>query len=335
MSEDAAPRSAAEFEARLRAIGAERYHHRHPFNLRMHAGRLSREELQSWVTNRYYYQTRIPIKDGLILAKAPDPAFRRDWIGRIHDHDGTAEREGGLALWLALARAVGLDPARVESLEDVLPGVRRACDAYVAFVESHDLLESVAASLTELFAGDLMGARIAAFETHYPWVDAEGLRYFRSRTRQAPADARVGLAHVLAAARTRADQDRCAAALERKCEILWSLLDAIEAAHAAPRFAPAAQPRLDDAEPLVVLPERAVRLGGSGREILALCDGRRRGVEIVAELRARHPGVPALAADVHDFLDEMVRLGVLVRSAPPAGASDGDAGRGAGTLPGS
>jgi hypothetical protein len=25
-------------EARLRAIGAERYHHRHPFNLRMHAG---------------------------------------------------------------------------------------------------------------------------------------------------------------------------------------------------------------------------------------------------------------------------------------------------------
>jgi len=308
--------TAAALEARLRAIGAERYHHRHPFNLRMHAGSLSRAEIQSWVANRYYYQTRIPLKDGLILAKSGDPAFRRGWIGRIHDHDGTAEREGGLALWLALARAVGLDADHVAKLSDVLPGVRRACDAYVAFVESHDLLESVAASLTELFAGDIMGQRIAAFEQHYPWVDADGLRYFRSRTVQAPADARQGLAFVLEHARSDADRDRCAAALERKCEILWSLLDAIEAAHAAPAFARAAQPRLDDPEPLVVLPERAVKLAGGAREILALVDGKRSAIGIAATLRERHPDVPHVADDVHDFLDEMVRLGVLERERP-------------------
>jgi len=308
--------TAAALEARLRAIGAERYHHRHPFNLRMHAGSLSRAEIQSWVANRYYYQTRIPLKDGLILAKSGDPAFRRGWIGRIHDHDGTAEREGGLALWLALARAVGLDADHVAKLSDVLPGVRRACDAYVAFVESHDLLESVAASLTEMFAGDIMGERIAAFEKHYPWVDADGLRYFRSRTVQAPADARSGLAFVVEHARTRDDQDRCAAALERKCEILWSLLDAIEHAHAAPRFTRAAQARLDDAEPLVVLPERAVKLSGSAREILALVDGQRIAIEIARAVRDRHPDVERVADDVHDFLDEMVKLGVLERGAP-------------------
>ena len=305
----------SDLEARLRAIGAERYHHRHPFNLRMHAGQLSRDELRSWVANRYYYQTRIPLKDGLILAKSGDPAFRRDWIGRIHDHDGTAEREGGLALWLALARAVGLDEQRVASLGDVLPGVRRACDAYVEFVGTHDLLESVASSLTEMFAGDIMGERIAAFEKHYPWVDADGLRYFRSRTTQAPADARYGLAFVLENARTRDDQDRCAAALERKCEILWSLLDAIEHAHAAPAFARAAQARLEDPEPLVVLPERAVKLSGSAREILALVDGKRTAIEVAAALRERHPGIAGIADDVHDFLDEMVQLGVLERGA--------------------
>jgi pyrroloquinoline-quinone synthase len=304
----------SDFEARLRAIGAERYHHRHPFNLRMHAGQLSRAELQSWVANRYYYQTRIPVKDGLILAKSRDPAFRRGWIGRIQDHDGTAEREGGLALWLALARAVGLDARRVESLAGVLPGVRRACDAYVEFVESHDLLASVASSLTELFAGDIMSERIAAFEQHYPWVDADGLRYFRSRTVQAPNDARQGLAFVIEHARSQEDQDRCAAALERKCEILWSLLDAIDHAHAAPRFAPAAQPRLDDPEPLVVLPERAVKLAGSAREILALVDGRRTGIEIAAAVSGRHPDIEHVADDVHDFLDEMVKLGVLERA---------------------
>jgi pyrroloquinoline-quinone synthase len=303
----------SDLEARLRAIGAERYHHRHPFNLRMHAGQLSREELQSWVANRYYYQTRIPLKDGLILAKSGDPAFRRDWIGRIHDHDGTPDRQGGLELWLALARAVGLDAERVAKLSDVLPGVRRACDAYVEFVGSHDLLASVASSLTELFAGDIMGERIAAFEKHYPWVDADGLRYFRSRTVQAPADARHGLAFVLASAQTIEDRDRCAAALERKCEILWSLLDAIEHAHAALRFARAAQPRLDDPEPLVVLPERAVKLAGSAREILALVDGKRSALAIAEALHARHPEIAHVADDVHDFLDEMVRLGVLER----------------------
>ena len=181
--------SAQDFEARLRAIGNVRYHDKHPFNLRMHDGTLERGEIQTWVANRYYYQTRIPIKDGLILAKAQDPSFRRDWLGRIQAHDGPRDGEGGLELWLRLAESVGLDRQRVASHDDVLPGVRRACDAYVDFVSAHDLLESVAASLTELFAGDIMHVRIAAFESHYAWVAPEGLAYFRSRTKQAPRDA--------------------------------------------------------------------------------------------------------------------------------------------------
>jgi pyrroloquinoline-quinone synthase len=299
------------FEARLREIGERHYHHRHPFNQRMHEGTLRPEEIRTWVANRYYYQTRIPIKDGLILAKAQDPDFRRDWVQRIHDHDGLRPGEGGLSLWLALADAVGLERERVQSLRDVLPGVRRACDAYVAFVESHDLLESVAASLTELFAGGIMATRIAAFEEHYPWVETQGLRYFRTRTSQAPADAAFGLAFVKREARTRADQERCAGALLRKCEILWSLLDAVEAAHARPEISPDALARLDDDEPMIVLSERAVKLGGSGREIARLCDGTRTSVQVVDELSARHPDqadLGTLAADVHDFIGEMVRL---------------------------
>ncbi|MGH0029029.1 MAG: pyrroloquinoline-quinone synthase PqqC [Myxococcota bacterium] len=299
------------FEARLRAIGAEHYHHRHPFNLRMHEGTLRPEEIRTWVANRYYYQTRIPIKDGLILAKAQDPAFRRDWVQRIHDHDGLRQGEGGLSLWLALADAVGLDRARVESLEDVLPGVRRACDAYVELVETSDLLTSVASSLTELFAGDIMSVRIAAFEEHYPWVRTEGLHYFRTRTTQAPADAAFGLAYVKREARSAEDQDRCAAALERKCQILWSLLDAVEAAHARPALSPHAVPRLDDDEPMIVLSERAVKLGGSGREIVRLCDGTRTSLEVVDALADRHPDEPHLADDVHDFIGEMVKLQAL------------------------
>jgi len=309
--------SAIPFESRLRRIGEERYHHRHPFNLRMHAGTLTREEIQTWVRNRYYYQTRIPIKDGLILSKAADPGFRRGWVQRIRDHDGDEKGSGGLELWLALAEAVGLERDEVERLTDVLPGVRETCDDYVRFVESHDLLESVASSLTELFAGDIMKTRIQAFEKHYPWVDTAGLRYFRSRTQQAPRDAAEGLRYVLEHARTPEDQDRCAAALERKCEILWRLLDAIEVAHSCPRLSPHAQLREEAGGLLVVLPERAVKPSASGREILALCDGERSAVAIARELARRHPDMSGLAGDVHEFLANMERLGVLApRGAP-------------------
>jgi pyrroloquinoline-quinone synthase len=306
------PLAPAELERRLRRIGEERYHHRHPWNLRMHAGELAPDELRGWVRNRYYYQTRIPVKDGMILAKSGEATFRREWIQRIRDHDGERAGEGGLELWLRLAEAVGLERGEVERCERVLPGVRRACDAYVEFVAGHDLLESVASSLTELFAGDIMRARIAAFEKHYPWVDADGLRYFRTRTVQAPRDAGYGLAFVLEHARTRADQERAERALVRKCEILWSLLDAVADAFRRPRLAPAALLRRDAADGAqVVLPERLVRLDERARGILALCDGTRSAEAIATLVRERGGGEPAIEADVHEFLGEIRRLGVL------------------------
>jgi pyrroloquinoline-quinone synthase len=222
--------SPADFVERLRQEGAKRYHVHHPFNVRMHEGKLTQPELGAWVRNRYYYQTRIPIKDAIILSKSDDPAWRRKWMHRIVDHDGTEETEGGLSLWLRLAEAVGLDRAEVASLVNVLPGVRFACDAYVDLVRERTLLEAVASSLTEAFAPDIMSKRVAAWEQHYPWVDTEALDYFRSRVPRARRDAEEAIAFVTSGATTRELQDRCVAALIRKCEILWALLDSVEAA---------------------------------------------------------------------------------------------------------
>src|SRR5438309_12087594 len=103
------------FIAELVAVGAARYHDKHPFHRRMHEGLLRPDELRRWVLNRYYYQTRIPIKDALILSKAEDVELRRRWIRRVFDHDGRPDEtgrmtdEGGLARWLLLAQAVGCD----------------------------------------------------------------------------------------------------------------------------------------------------------------------------------------------------------------------------------
>jgi pyrroloquinoline-quinone synthase len=226
-----APLTRDDFVAWLRREGASRYHDQHPVHLRMHDGRLSQIQLQQWVLNRYYYQTRIPIKDALILSKSEDPAFRRRWIRRIHDHDGDAPGEGGLALWLRLAEGVGLSRAEVESLSSVLPGVKFACDAYVTLVRERSLLEAVASSLTEFFAPDLMSRRIQAWQQHYPWVDGEMLAYFRARVPRARVDSEEALGFVVEHAISFELQERCVAALIRKTEILWHLLDCVQAAY--------------------------------------------------------------------------------------------------------
>ena len=226
-----APLAPEAFLERLREEGGRRYHDGHPYDVLMHEGKLTKLQLQAWVLNRYYYQTRIPIKDALILSKSEDPAFRRMWIHRLLDHDGEGE---GLALWLRLAEGVGLDREEVASCRSVLPGARFACDAYVELVRERSLVEAVASSLTEFFAPDLMSRRIAAWETHYPWVDPALLAYFRDRVPRARRDSEEALGFVVRSATTRELQERCVAALIRKCEILWTLLDAVYAAYITP-----------------------------------------------------------------------------------------------------
>jgi len=233
----------AEFIEALQRAGAERYHDKHPFHRRMHAGALSPVELRRWVVNRYYYQTRIPIKDALILSKTEDVEFRRRWMHRIFDHDGRPDEtgkmtdEGGLAQWQRLAQAVGCDLEEVKSLRSVLPGVRFACDAYVDLVRQRSLLEAVASSLTESFAHELMSRRIEAWLAHYTWVEPHALDYFRTRVVRARRDSLEAVEYVVAEARTREQQEACVAALVRKCEILWALLDAVEAAGREPPVA--------------------------------------------------------------------------------------------------
>lgn len=183
--------------------------------------------MQAWVSNRYYYQKQIPVKDAAILANLPSAAHRRVWIARITDHDGTGDGErGGTAAWLALARAVGLDESHVLSERAVAPGTRLAVDAYVTFARTKPWVEAVASSLTELFGPPVMERRAAAIVERYPWVDPAGLEYFRRRIPLAKRDAQSALTWVLEQAVTPEIAQRCVEALEFKCNVLWAILDA-------------------------------------------------------------------------------------------------------------
>ena len=213
---------------RLREVLERRYHHLHPFNQRMHRGELSREELQLWVANRFYYQINIPVKDALILAHCPEREVRQQWIQRIIDHDGRPGEEGGIEAWLRLGEAMGVKRPELLEQRRLLPGVRFAVDAYVTFCRSRPWLEAVAAALTEMFAPLIVKERLAAMLGHYKWVDPDGLQYFENRLQQAPRDAEYALGLVTERLRTPAEQDRAVAALEFKCDVLWTLLDAVE-----------------------------------------------------------------------------------------------------------
>lgn len=229
-----APLSPAELEAALRAIGAERYHNRHPFHRALHGGKLNKGQVQAWALNRYYYQARIPAKDATLLARLPTAELRREWRRRIEDHDGDTPDTGGIARWLRLTDGLGLNREYVESLEGLLPGTHFAVDAYVHFVGEKTILEAIASSLTELFSPTIISERVAGMLRNYDFITEETLAYFTPRLTQAPRDSDFALAYVKEHARTVEQQNAVLNALKFKCGVLWSMLDALDYAYVTP-----------------------------------------------------------------------------------------------------
>ncbi|WP_046900450.1 MULTISPECIES: pyrroloquinoline-quinone synthase PqqC [Gluconobacter] len=229
-----------QLEARLRQIGAERYHNRHPFHRKLHDGLLTKQQVQAWALNRYYYQARIPAKDATLLARLPTAELRREWRRRIEDHDGTEPGTGGVARWLVLTDGLGLDRDYVESTDGLLPATRFAVDAYVNFVRDQSILAAIASSLTELFSPTIISERVSGMLRHYDFISEETLAYFTPRLTQAPRDSDFALAYVRENARTPEQQREVLGALEFKCSVLWSMLDALDYAYVEGHIPPGA-----------------------------------------------------------------------------------------------
>jgi pyrroloquinoline-quinone synthase len=237
----AAPLESAEaMEARLREIGATRYHNLHPFHRMLHGGKLDKGQVQAWALNRYYYQSSIPLKDAVVISRFRDRAVRQEWIHRITDHDGEPGGEGGIDRWLKLTEGLGLPSDYVESTAGILPATRFAVDAYVNFVGSRTPLEAVASSLTELFAPSLHEERISGMLEHYDFINPGVMAYFRRRLDQAPRDAGFALEFVKANAHTPAERQAVCDALIFKTQVLWVQLDALHHAYVDGHIPPGA-----------------------------------------------------------------------------------------------
>lgn len=227
------PRSSEDFVAELRGL-SHRYWGTHPFHHRMHAGELSEHELRVWAANRWYYQSVLPQKDAAIISNCPVPEVRRGWLDRIVYHDGRADgdEDSGRERWLRLCEAVGLTRAEVLDERHVVPGVRFAVDAYVTFARTRPWVEAVASGLTEMFSGHLMRRRVGDMLANYDWIRREDLAYFTNRIEAVSGEGKSTLDIVVRNCVTREQQDAAIAALAFKCDVLWSMLDAIERAAA-------------------------------------------------------------------------------------------------------
>jgi pyrroloquinoline-quinone synthase len=206
---------------RLRAVGEQRYHDKHPFHRKLVAGELDARSTSSWVANRYYYQKAIPHQGRLRSGVAPVGANTGANGSRAYfDHDGTDGGVGGTEKWLALCARSASDDADVLSETAALrPGTRFAVDAYVDFARRKPWLEAVASSLTELFGPPVMAARVEAIVAKYPWIDPRADSDTFPTASFAPRDATLALGWVLEEARTPEQQDACVAALRFKCDV--------------------------------------------------------------------------------------------------------------------
>jgi pyrroloquinoline-quinone synthase len=224
---DSAPLDSVEFERQLRASG-HFYHVYHPFNVLLNSGRATPRQVRAWVANRFYYQVHMPIKDAAIVANCDDREIRREWVLRILDQDGHGKDPGSIESWVRLGEAVGLTSNELWSMDQVLPGVRFAVDAYVNFARRQPWQEAVCASLTELFSPSVHRERLATWPVHYTWIETSGFEYFRSRVSLPARDAQHGLRITLDHFRTREAQARALEILRFKLDLLWSILDSLQ-----------------------------------------------------------------------------------------------------------
>jgi pyrroloquinoline-quinone synthase len=246
MSAETSPWTGKQFEAAIRAVGAERYHDKHPFHKLLHGGRLNKGQVQAWALNRYCYQSAVPRKDAAFVSRVHDRSLRREWVMRIHDHDGLGEEAGGIERWLALTDGLGLDREYVISRRGALPATKFAVEAYVRFVVEQPVVVAVASSLTELFAPAIHRERISGMLENYDFIDEAVMTYFRRRLAQATRDADFALDYIKQHATSRAEQEACVGAVQFKCDVLWAQLDALNHAYVTPGVVPPGAFRPDE-----------------------------------------------------------------------------------------
>jgi len=229
------PLSKSKFLALIKTEANKRYPDKHPFNTLLYDGKLNKSQIHGWISNWFYYQTIIPLKDGAVLSNCPLSDVRRIWISRILEYDGYSETEGALEGWLKFAESTGLSRKDVLNFT-YIPGVKIAADSLLTYVKNHSWLEGISTSLSQIFLPAAIDKRINALSTYYgDFVDPRGLDYFLALTAQARKDSQIALNIIMKYSDSYEMQLQALDSILFTEDVLWSMLDSIYSVYVVDR----------------------------------------------------------------------------------------------------
>ena len=146
------PKSLDEFVNELTA-GRIRRDKLKPTRLLLIQGKLTKEQVRTWVKQLYYYRVNVPRKELYILANCPIKEIRMELVKKYleEEDDRVLGAKDGPhdELWIKLGEGLGVGREEMESFRDLCPEYRLLVDAWVNYARDHSWLEGSALSFDE------------------------------------------------------------------------------------------------------------------------------------------------------------------------------------------
>jgi pyrroloquinoline-quinone synthase len=153
----------------------------HPWDVLFRSGQCTREQLQGWAKERYYFTRQVPVKEYSILFNCPHPEVRRMWLPKAIEEEGEdligKPGKPHPEYWLDVCAGLGLDRELVQRSEPLF-GVKFAVDAFARAAFGGSWLLGVAVSEGDDTA-KAMARDLEVFRTHYRWVAEDALTFYR------------------------------------------------------------------------------------------------------------------------------------------------------------
>jgi pyrroloquinoline-quinone synthase len=153
----------------------------HPWEILFREGKCTRQQLQGWAKERYYFVKNVPTKEYSILYNCPFPEVRRMWLPKAIEEEGEdligKPGKPHPEYWLKLCEALGLSREFVIKSEPLF-GVKFAVDSFANAAFKTSWLLGVAVSEGEDTAR-AMARDLDIFRKHYRWVNDEALEFYK------------------------------------------------------------------------------------------------------------------------------------------------------------
>jgi pyrroloquinoline-quinone synthase len=153
----------------------------HPWDTLFRDGRCTREQLQGWAKERYYFTKQVPIKEYSILYNCPYADVRRMWLPKAIEEEGEdligKEGKAHPEYWLDVCAGLGMKRELVRDSEPLF-GVKFAVDSFATAAFGRSWILGVAVSEGDDTAR-AMARDLDVFRKHYQWVPDDALEFYR------------------------------------------------------------------------------------------------------------------------------------------------------------